>query len=147
MGQGGTRQGSPPRRLATALRWSADALPIVSLALLAGLVAALVMMAERQDREDRRLDLVRDALWVSETLDFALGAQRAAIERLAEDTARARLHGDEFLARARPLATAYAELAAVWLVGADGGVVDGWPRAGGAAAPSPARLASARAIA
>ena len=128
MSRDGRRQGSAtPRWLASALRWSADALPIVSLVLLAGLVAALVMLAERQDREDRRLDLVRDALWVSEALDFALGAQREAIERLAVDTARAGLRGEEFLTRARPLVTAYAELVAVSLVDAEGRVIDGWP--------------------
>jgi len=144
----GRRQGSAtPRWLASALRWSADALPIVSLVLLAGLVAALVMLAERQDREDRRLDLVRDALWVSEALDFALGAQREAIERLAVDTARAGLRGEEFLTRARPLVTAYAELVAVSLVDAEGRVIDGWPRNGEVAAPSPATVAAARAVA
>ncbi len=98
-------------------------MPLASIGLLAALVAALVLIAERQEQEARRLDLVRDALWVGEALDFALSAQRDAVQRLAEDTQRGGLSGDAFAARARTLTAAWAEFVALSLVTADGVVL------------------------
>lgn len=139
------------RRLLTRLfGWGGEALPLASIALLAGLVAALVFIAERQEREARRLDLVRDALWVGETLDFALASQREAVQRLAEDTQRAGLSGEAFAARARTLSGAWAELVALSLVDADGTVLASAQERGAGLAQlglSTAGYAAARAVA
>ncbi|MBL8588984.1 MAG: PAS domain S-box protein [Methylobacteriaceae bacterium] len=114
------------RRILTRLfGWGGEALPLASIALLAALVAALVLLADRQERETRRLDLVRDALWVGEALDFALSSQREAVQRLAEDTQRGGLAGEAFAARARTLSAAYAEFAALALVEAGGEISAG----------------------
>ena len=52
------------------------------------LVAAGFVLAWRSEREDRRVELINDALWVEQTLRFAIDSGRSELDRVASDLRR-----------------------------------------------------------
>ena len=66
-------------------------------------LAALVWLADRDERLERQQALIKDSLWVEQTLRFALGADLGFIERLALDIGRGAADGTQVAVRARHL--------------------------------------------
>jgi two-component system sensor histidine kinase DctS len=62
-----------------------EATPLIAVLLIAALLGFLVWFADRAEREEAGLALIRDALWVEQALRFQIEADQVAIERLALD--------------------------------------------------------------
>ena len=89
-----------------------EAAPLIAVALIAALLGFLVWFADRSEREEAGLALIRDTLWVEQALRFQIEADQAAVERLATDI------GDRpseavVVSRLRAVATAHPELVAL----------------------------------
>ena len=89
-----------------------EATPLIAVALIAALLGFLVWFADRSEREEAGLALIRDTLWVEQALRFQIDADRAAVERLAVDI------GDRpseavVVARIRALVATHPEIAAL----------------------------------
>lgn len=97
-GSGG--RASPPWRAAATLSQFAPLLAILSLLVLLGL---LLWFLERNEREAQHADLIRDTLWVEQTLQFHLGGDEELLDRLALDIGNETVDRTAFLARARQL--------------------------------------------
>lgn len=52
------------------------------------LVAAAFLLSERTNRENRRVELINDALWVEQTLRFAIETAESELARIASDIRR-----------------------------------------------------------
>ncbi len=95
-----------------------EATPLIAVLLIAALLGFLVWFADRSEREEAGLALIRDALWVEQALRFQIDADRAAVERLAVDIGD---HPAEevVVARIRSVVVAHPEIAAIeWRDGA-----------------------------
>jgi two-component system sensor histidine kinase DctS len=89
-----------------------EAAPLIAVALIAAVLGFLVWFADRSEREEAGLALIRDTLWVEQALRFQLEADLAAVERLAVDI------GDQptetvVIARLRAVAAAHPEIVAI----------------------------------
>lgn len=73
--------------------------PLVVAALIVALLAALVWLADRREREEAGDALIRDTLWVEQALRFQVEAGEEAIERLAFDMTAGHLDEDVVAAR------------------------------------------------
>ncbi|MDK9697672.1 MAG: PAS domain S-box protein [Siculibacillus sp.] len=116
-----------------------EAAPLIAVALIAALLGFLVWFADRSEREEAGLALIRDTLWVEQALRFQIEADQAAVERLALDL------GDRpaetvVVARLRAVAAAHPELVALEWRDAAGGLRTIVPPD---AAPSAGRVAEA----
>ncbi len=87
--------------------------PLVVVALIVALLAALVWVADRREREDAGEALIRDALWVEQALRFQLDAARDALERIGIDMSAARPNEDVVAARLRTLIATHPEIGEV----------------------------------
>lgn len=89
-----------------------EATPLLAVMLIAALLGFLVWFADRSEREEAGLALIRDALWVEQALRFQLEADQAAVERLALDLG-ARPPEEVAAARLRALLSAHPEIVAL----------------------------------
>lgn len=89
-----------------------EATPLLAVMLIAALLGFLVWFADRSEREEAGLALIRDALWVEQALRFQLEADQASVERLALDLG-ARPPEEVAVARLRALLSAHPEIVAL----------------------------------
>lgn len=95
-----------------------EATPLLAVVLIAALLGFLVWFADRSEREEAGLALIRDALWVEQALRFQIDADQAAVERLAVDIGD-HPSEDVVVARIRSVVAAHPEIAAIeWRDGA-----------------------------
>ena len=87
--------------------------PFVAMALIVALMATLVWLADRREREEAGEALIRDALWVEQALRFQIEAARDGIERLAFDMSAGPTDDERVAARLRTLLTSHPEIGAV----------------------------------
>lgn len=126
--------GAPRRRR---LDRVVEATPLIAVVLIAALLGFLVWFADRAEREEAGLALIRDALWVEQALRFQIEADQDGVERLAFDLG-ARPREDVAVTRLRAfVATRPEALALEWRddTGALRAVVP--PDAAGAERPPP----------
>ncbi len=83
-----------------------EATPLIAVALIAALLGFLVWFADRAEREEAGLALIRDALWVEQALRFQIEADQDAVERMAFDMAT-RPSETVVVARLRALASTH----------------------------------------
>jgi len=96
-------------------RWTglAEATPLVAVVLIVGLLAALVWLADRREREEAGDNLIRDALWVEQSLRFQIDAGRDALDRLAQDMTAGRLSDAVVTERLRAIVATHPEITRV----------------------------------
>ncbi|NLH81472.1 MAG: PAS domain S-box protein [Phyllobacteriaceae bacterium] len=87
--------------------------PLVVAGLIVALLAALVWLADRREREEAGDALIRDTLWVEQALRFQIEAGEEAIERLAFDMTSTRLGEEVIAARLRTIVGSHPEFAEV----------------------------------
>lgn len=101
-------------------------------------LAALVWLADRDERLERQQALIKDSLWVEQTLRFALGADLGFIERLALDIGRGAADANQIAVRARHLVANSPEIIRLtWLDAEDRPLLAVPPQAERGALPSP----------
>lgn len=99
-------------------------LAILAIFLLLGL---LLWLLDKDERQTQREDLIRDALWVEQTLQFQFRAERDRIVRLAQDIADHKLDRSTFSTQAQQLRQINRELVDLVWLGADGAIVAAAP--------------------
>ena len=110
----------PPLPIRDRLGRVVEATPLIAVMLIAGLLGFLLWLADRSEREEAGLALIRDALWVEQALHFQIEADQTAIERLAHDIGN-RPAEEVVVARIRAVVAAHPEIAAIdWRDAADG---------------------------
>ena len=87
-----------------------EATPLIAILLIAALVGSLVWLADRNEREEARQNLIRDALWVEQALRFQISGTREAIEQLALDLTDGKFERDAVVARLRALLATHPEV-------------------------------------
>lgn len=100
---------APPGRAALII----ETIPLIVVGLIVALLASLVWLADRREREDAGDGLIRDALWVEQALRFQTDAARDALERLAFDMTATRPSEDLVAARLRTIVTGHPEIGVV----------------------------------
>ena len=109
----------PPLAVRDRLGRIVEATPLIAVMLIAGLLGFLLWLADRSEREEAGLALIRDALWVEQALHFQIEAGQTAVERLAHDTGN-RPTEEVVVARIGAVVTAHPEIAAIdWRDAAD----------------------------
>lgn len=119
--------------------------PLLAILSIAALVGSLVWLAERNEREELRQTLIRDALWVEQALRFQIGGAREAVEQLALDLAGMHEGETAVANRMRAVMTSQPEIARMEWRDGSGRTQIALPSGGeaGGAATTPPRLASA----
>ncbi|ALK08284.1 sensor histidine kinase [Blastochloris viridis] len=82
-------------------------------------LAALVWLADRDERLERQQALIKDSLWVEQTLRFELGADLGFIDRLALDIGRGSADASQVAVRARHLVSNSPEIVRLQWLDAD----------------------------
>ncbi len=90
-----------------------ETMPLVVVGLIVALLASLVWLADRREREEAGDGLIRDALWVEQALRFQVDAARDSLERLAFDMTATRPSEEVVAARLRTIVTAHPEIASI----------------------------------
>lgn len=96
--------------------------PLVVAGLIVALLAALVWLADRREREEAGDALIRDTLWVEQALRFQVEAGQESLERLAFDMTATRLTEDVIAARLRTIVGSHPEIGEVEWRGDDGSI-------------------------
>ena len=109
------------RRFAMGL---APALAILVILLLLGL---LLWLFDRQERDDQRQNLIRDALWVEQSLQFQFASQQDWFANMAKDVARGELRANRFDEVAGRYLTGHSEIIEVAWRDANGRVLRAVP--------------------
>jgi two-component system sensor histidine kinase DctS len=76
---------------------------LVSLVGIFCVLGLLLWLVDVDEREARREEIIRDALWVEHTLQFRFGAIETRVSRLAYELGRAEAPGEVFAVQAGPL--------------------------------------------
>lgn len=114
----------PNARVATARGgapglWAVNLMPILAIALLFSLLAALLWIVHVNEREQTRLDLVRDTLWVERALQFQIAASGETLLRLADELGPLDADPARFAAQGRQLLVSDPAIVAIeWRDGA-----------------------------
>jgi len=95
-------------------------IPIIAILLIVALIAAFMWMNERDIRVEQREKLVRDTLWVEQTLRFQLESHESNLYRLAAEMGQSAELPANTLARARHMEANHAELVYIALRRIDG---------------------------
>ena len=101
-----------PRRPSRLLDRAIEATPVIAVVLIALFIAVLMAVVDRDEREETRLSVIRDALWVEQALRFQIQAGRDVIERTALDIAGG-LDDEGVAARLRAFIATHPEAAEV----------------------------------
>jgi two-component system sensor histidine kinase DctS len=105
-------------------------------------LAALVWLADRDERLESQQALIKDSLWVEQTLRFALGTDLGFIERLALDIGRGTADTSQVAVRARHLVANSPEIVRLtWLDAEDRPLLAVPPQAERSAMPAPLEVA------
>lgn len=120
----------PERRRQRSGAWRRDylarvglaAMPLLAISLLAALISVLLWYVDREERDNARVSLLTDALWVEQTLRFQLGTDEDALSRLALDSGRSTVGNEALLASARQIMANNPELASITWLDANGTV-------------------------
>ncbi len=86
---------------------------MVAVALIVALLAVLVWLADRREREEAGDTLIRDALWVEQALRFQIDAGRDALDRIALDMTATAPNEDKVAGRLRALVSSHPEITRV----------------------------------
>ena len=102
-----------PGRLGNALMILSPLLAILSILMLLGI---LLWLLEKDEQQSQREELIRDALWVEQTLQLQFRAQRDRLVRLAQDIGGGKLDRTTFITQAQQLRLINRELSDLaWL--------------------------------
>lgn len=130
-----------------------QAMPVVAMVLVVVLLSILLMLLHRNEAEEERFTLIKDILWVEQTIHFHLtsGAEKLAQLAQRDDIGGARLSLDPIESEVKGLMLADPAIIGVLLRGVDGRLVGAFPPRGSDVAPpdpqSPAPWADAFALA
>lgn len=96
-------------------RWTglAEATPLVAVVLIVALLASLVWLVDRREREEAGDNLIRDALWVEQALRFQIDAGRDALDRLTVDMTTSPPSDAVVAGRLRAILSTHPEIARV----------------------------------
>ena len=76
----------------------------------------LLWFTDNDERKTQREELIRDALWVEQAMQFQFTSERDRLERFAADLVKGDLQAEQFASQARQLVTINRELVdIVWL--------------------------------
>src|SRR5690242_20094892 len=103
-------------------RHSAAAVPVLAIVLIVVLIGILLWLVDRDEREEARLALIKDVLWVEQSLQFQIGVDEDDLSRLAAEIGRQAINQEQFLARARHLVTNSPEIVRIAWRAPDGAV-------------------------
>ena len=99
-----------------AMLGSANLMPIMAITLLFALLAALLWIIHKNEQEQARLDLVRDALWVEQALQFQIASDDETLQHIADDLSQDKPDMRKFQAPAHQLLTSNPAIVALeWL--------------------------------
>jgi len=94
--------------------------PLLAILAIIALLGALVWLVDRDERESQQQELIRDALWVEQSLRFQIDADTARLSRLAADLEQGDAGTTMFLAQAGQLVQVNRELVEIlWLDSSD----------------------------
>jgi len=113
----------------------APLLPIVAIGLVVVLLGVLIWYVNRDEREAQQLTLIKDALWVEQTLRFHLTTIEENVERLGGDLGRQNLDPAAFSVRAGQLIRNEPPLYRVLLRDAQGRMIASAPLGEGSVDP------------
>ncbi len=103
--------------------------PLLAILAIFLLLGVLLWLLDRDERQSQHEDLIRDALWVEQTLQFQFRAERDRLLRLAQDIADGKLDRASFIAQAQQLRLINRELVdLVWLDASQAVVASAPPR-------------------
>lgn len=115
---------------------AADALtvlaPLLAILSLLGMLAALLWLFDRDERSKQHDDLIRDALWVEQALQFQFKSEQERLTRFAADLEKAPLAEPSFVIKARQIRQIARDIADLVLIDGKQAILDS---ASGAAAP------------
>jgi two-component system sensor histidine kinase DctS len=132
-------EGLGPLAWRPALKTAMPALTAAGILAICLALAALVWLADRDERLESQQALIKDSLWVEQTLRFALSAEHGFIERLALDIGRASADANQVAVRARHLVANNPEIVRLaWLDAEDRPLLTVPPRSVPAKAEPPA---------
>ncbi len=116
------RSGRERMRLTIPRRDLIQALPTLSLALIAVLLGVMLWLFQAHEREDERHTLIMDTLWAEQTLRFQLGSHEEKLRLLADDLGRGVLGPMGFEIKARQMLAGNPEFTRLRLLLPDGGL-------------------------
>lgn len=118
-------RGAARRSLASTLLLAS---PLLAILAIIALLGVLVWLVDKDERAARREELIRDALWVEQSLRFQLEADTARLSRLAFDLGGAASGPDTFAQQAGQLVQINRELVEILWLDAAGRLVASAPR-------------------
>jgi two-component system, LuxR family, sensor histidine kinase DctS len=84
--------------------------PALSILLLLGMLAVLLWLIERTERDEANQNLIRDALWVEQSLQFQFASQLDVFGTMARDMSTGQVSPAGFDARATRMMSAHPEI-------------------------------------
>jgi len=84
--------------------------PIAAIAVMVGLIGLFLWIVSQDRREDQQVKLVRDTLWIEQTLRFQIGSHQDNLLRLAAELGVDSLPAAPVMARARHMVANNAEM-------------------------------------
>ncbi len=118
-------------------RAAVEAMPVVAMALIAVLLGALLWLLHRGRVEEEQVTVIKDILWVEQTLHFHLSADEERLARMAGELGRGALTPDGLARQARALSTDEPEVERVLVRDADGRTGQSQPPLEGAEPTAP----------
>jgi two-component system sensor histidine kinase DctS len=103
-------------------RHSAATVPVLAIVLIVILIGILLWLVDRDEREEAHLALIKDVLWVEQSLQFQIGVDEDDLSRLAAEIGRQSISQEHFLSRARHLVTNSPEIVRIVWRAPDGAV-------------------------
>lgn len=103
-------------------RHSAATVPVLAIVLIVVLIGILLWLVDRDEREESRLAVIKDVLWVEQSLQFQIGVDEEDVARLAGEISRQAVDHEQFLSRARHLVTNSPEIVRIAWRAPDGAV-------------------------
>lgn len=117
----------PRVRRRTVVARLVEATPLIAIVLIAGIMGTLVWLADRNEREEARQALIRDALWVEQALRFQISVGRDGVAQLAQEIGNASLDASGVAARIRTLMAAHPEIVQAAWFDAEGRILQAQP--------------------
>lgn len=126
LGRGLARAGRLLRADALGTTWMILS-PLLAVLAILMLLGLLLWLLDKDERQSQREDLIRDALWVEQALQFQFRAERDRLVRLAQEIADGKLDRTAFAAQAQQLRQINRELVDIALLDGTGTVVASAP--------------------
>ncbi|MEQ1696457.1 MAG: PAS domain S-box protein [Hyphomicrobiaceae bacterium] len=111
--------------------WIARFAPLgagLAILLIFALLGALLLLLDRDERTDHREQLIRDVLWVEQSLQFQFDSERTRLLRLVKDISEGKMVPQSFTAQARQYANILPDIIEITWLDENSSIIASVPR-------------------